>query len=64
MESNEPRIFHLRYGIIVMYNKHCRAVIVRVDTEDYPLVFMREWTDDREEGYGWNPLVLGIGSAR
>ena len=51
MESNEPRIIHLRYGIIVMYNKHCRAVIARVDTEDYPLVFMREWTDDPEEGY-------------
>ena len=51
MESNEPRIIHLRYGIIVMYNKHCRAVIARVDTEDYPLVFMREWTDEPEEGY-------------
>ena len=51
MESNEPRIIHLRYGIIVVYNKHCRAVIARVDTEDYPLVFMREWTDDPEEGY-------------
>lgn len=51
MESNEPRIIHLRYGIIVMYNKHCRAVIARVDTEDYPLVFLREWTDDSEEGY-------------
>ena len=51
MGWNKPRIFHLRYGIIVMYNKHCRATIARIDTEGYPLVFLREWTDDPDEGY-------------
>ena len=47
----EPRTFHLRYGIIVTDNKHCRFVIARIDTENYPLVFLREWEDDSEEGY-------------
>ena len=42
---------HLRYGIIVTDNKHCRFVIARVDTINHPLVFLREWDDDTEEGY-------------
>ena len=51
MSEYSPRILHLRYGIIVTDHKHCRFVIARVDTEDYPLVFLREWDDDTEEGY-------------
>ena len=46
-----PRTLHLRYGIIVTDHKHCRFVIARVDTENHPLVFLREWDDDTEEGY-------------
>ena len=46
-----PRTFHLRYGIIVTNNKHCRFVIARIDTENYPLVFLREWEEDLDEGY-------------
>ena len=53
-DQYEPRIFHVRYGIIVMYNGQCRVTIARMDTEDYPLVFIREWTDDPEEGYEEN----------
>ena len=26
-------------------------MIARVDNEEYPLVFLREWTDEPEEGY-------------
>lgn len=52
IEEYTPRVFHLRYGIIVTDHKHCRFIIARVDTEDYPLVFFREWEDDPEEGYG------------
>ncbi len=48
-DEYEPHIYHLRYGIIVMYNKECRATIARVDTQDYPLVFLREKSD--ESGY-------------
>lgn len=48
-DEYEPLIYHLRYGIIVMYNKELRATIARVDTEDYPLVFLREKSD--ESGY-------------
>lgn len=46
----ESVIFHLRFGIIVTDQKHCRFVIARVDTETHPLVFLREWTED-ETGY-------------
>ena len=42
---------HLRYGVIVTNNKHCRFVIARLDTVEYPLVFLREWTNDPEDGY-------------
>ena len=51
MQDYVPRTLHLRYGIIVTDHKHCRWIIARVDTEDYPLVFLREWEDDTEEGY-------------
>lgn len=44
----EPRTMHLRYGVIVADYKKCRFIIARVDTEDYPLVFLRESVD--EEG--------------
>ena len=45
------RIIHVRYGIIVANKKHSRFVIVRTDTEDYPLVFRRECTDDEDYMY-------------
>ncbi len=53
MDDNqyELKIMHLCFGIIVMNNKHCRSIIARVDTVDYPIVFMREWYMDPEEGY-------------
>lgn len=51
IDEYSPRTFHLRYGIIVTDHKHCRFVIARIDTEDHPLVFLREWTDDPDEGY-------------
>lgn len=44
-------ISHLRYGVIVTNNKHCRFVIARLDTVDYPLLFLRKWTNDPEDGY-------------
>lgn len=50
-DEYEPQIVRLRYGIIVTNHKHCRNIICRVDTEDYPLVFVREWIIDPEEGY-------------
>jgi hypothetical protein len=46
-----PRRFHQCYGIIVTNHKHCRFVIARMDTEAYPLVFLREWTKDQDEEY-------------
>ena len=43
LESIEGRS-HLRYGVIVTNNKHCRFVVARLDTVDYPLVFLRGFT--------------------
>ena len=40
------RTFHLRFGVILLNSKTERYIISRVDTEDYPLVFLREWIDD------------------
>ena len=40
---DEPRIFHLRYGMIVMYNKHCRVVIARVDGHRVICNWISEW---------------------
>ena len=49
---DEPTIFHLCYGVIVINKKTERYIIATVDTEEYPLVFLREWIDDPfEEGY-------------
>ena len=45
-EEYEPRIFHLRFGVILTDHKTLRYIIVRIDTEDYPLVFLREWIED------------------
>ena len=50
-EEDDSRIIHVRFGIIVANNKHSRFVVVRIDTEDYPLVFLKERTDDDEYGY-------------
>ena len=41
-DEDDSRIIHVRYGIIVANNKHSRFVIVRADTEEYPLVFLKE----------------------
>ncbi len=41
----------LRYGVIVAGKKHYRIVIARLDMEDNPLVFVREWDKDPEYGY-------------
>ncbi len=49
--EDDSRIIHVRYGIIVANKKHSRFVIVRTDTENYPLVFLKEWTEDDDYGY-------------
>ena len=57
------RTFHLRFGVILLNSKTERYIISRVDTEDYPLVFLREWIDDPfAEGdyyalWGYNALT-------
>ena len=43
---DKSRILHLRYGVVVINNKTERYIIAAVDTEDYPIVFLREWVDD------------------
>ena len=48
---DDLRILHLRFGIILTDHKQCRFVVVRVDTENYPLVFLRECSDDPEDEY-------------
>jgi len=50
-DEDDSRIIHVRYGIIVANKKHSRFVIVRIDTENYPLVFLKEWTEDDDYGY-------------
>ena len=50
-DDDDSRIIHVRYGIIVANKKHSRFVIVRTDTEDYPLVFLKEWSDDEKYEY-------------
>ena len=39
-------IHHLQYAVILTDQKTCRYIIALQDTEDYPLVFLREWYDD------------------
>jgi hypothetical protein len=51
IDDDDSRIIHVRYGIIVANKKHSRFVIVRTDTEDYPLVFLKERSDDEEYEY-------------
>lgn len=51
IDDDDSRIIHVRYGIIVANKKHSRFVIVRTDTEDYPLVFLKEWSDDEKYEY-------------
>lgn len=47
---DKPRIFHLRYGVIeINYNKE-RYTIAAIDTEDYPIVFLRVMADDPVDG--------------
>ena len=50
-EDEVPEPQHLRYGVIVAGKKHFRIIIARLDTEEYPLVFVREWDKDPEYGY-------------
>ena len=50
-DDDDSRIIHVRYGIIVANKKHSRFVIVRTDTEDYPLVFLKERSDDEKYEY-------------
>lgn len=49
--EDDSRIIHVRYGIIVANKKHSRFVIVRTNTEDNPLVFLKERSDDEEYEY-------------
>ena len=49
--EDDSRIIHVCYGIIVANKKRSRFVIVRTDTEDYPLVFLKERSDDEEYEY-------------
>ena len=52
----EPRIFHLRYGIIVTDYRKKRYTVARMDIVDYPLVFLREKIDDPE--YMWHERYM------
>ena len=54
--SQEPRIFHLRYGIILTDYKNKRFTVARMDAADYPLVIVREKIDDPE--YMWNERYI------
>ena len=42
---------HLRYGIMISGYKHCRYILARIQSEDHPIVFLREWEDDEEKGH-------------
>lgn len=46
-----PRTLHTRFGVIVTDKKHCRFIVIRVNSIDSSLVFLREWSDDTEYGY-------------
>lgn len=47
----EHKLQHLRYGVIVAGKKHYRIVVARLEVEDSPMVFVREWDKDPEYGY-------------
>lgn len=53
----EPRTFHLCYGIIVADYKKKRYIVARMDASDYPLVFLREWSEGGEGRY-WGRYYL------
>lgn len=52
-EHKPHTVQHLRYGVIVANYKKCRFIIARVDTEKYPLLFLREWVDEKDDPYNW-----------
>ena len=63
----EPRIFHLRYGIILTDYKKKRYTVARMDAADYPLVILRERIDEPEymchERYMMGTAALTSGQA-
>ncbi len=44
--DDKPYIHHLRYAAILTDHKTHRFIIALQDSEDYPVVFLREWVDD------------------
>ena len=43
---DNSKVSHLCYGVIIANKKSERYIIATLDTEDYPIVFLREWIDD------------------
>ena len=46
LDTTTPRTFHLRYGVFLTDYKTRRYVIATIDTENYPVVFLREQVED------------------
>ena len=58
------RTLQLRYGIVITNYRHCRFVVARLETEGYPLIFLREWEENTDEGYiEWYSLYKSAMSA-
>ena len=43
---DNSQVLHLCYGVIIANNKSERYIIATIDTESYPIVFLREWIED------------------
>lgn len=46
MITEKTFMVHLRFGVILTDNMSNRYIIARQSTEDYPVVFLRQWDDD------------------
>ena len=57
VNTYKPEIIHLCYGIILTDYKRKRYIVTRVDTEDNPLIFLRE-RGEGEEGRFWGRYSL------
>ena len=46
MKKTDQNFCHVRYAVILTDYKRCRYIIAVQDSEDYPIVFLREWVED------------------
>lgn len=53
MDMEKTKIYNVRYGVIVTDYNANRWIIAMTDVADYPLLFLREWFDERDED-GWD----------